>query len=79
MSKYIVEMPEGWEYSDDCSGCPFQNGNCKISGRMCPLAKAKEVVEVGTELTYYNRSHSNGRVYEINGKPVKLYAAKEDK
>ena len=68
MSKYIVlEVPDDWKDHHAIDYEWFKR-------------EAQEVVEVGTELTYYNRSHSNGRVYEINGKPVKLYAAKrEDK
>ena len=78
MSKYIVEMPEGWNHSwcieDKCYQC---SGTGKYD---CPLAKAQEVVEASPEELLC--------VFEVNGdwvmakrtrKPCKLYAAKEGK
>jgi len=75
MSKYIVEMPEGVNKDYWCGYCLDKcEGNPKVencSGWI--LAKAQEVVEVA-------QLQKGDGLHNINGKPVKLYAAKvEDK
>ena len=79
MSKYIVEMPEGW-LPAMCPDCHIQYRDCNgICGeKVCPLAKAQEVVEINCQDPKVSIRLSDMDV-QYDGKPVKLYAAKEAK
>ena len=76
--KYIIDMPEGWKANSghkSCDPCPFDNRGCQDEPDMCPLANAKEAVEV--------KNNGSGRLvipgttslpFEYDRKPVTLYA-----
>ena len=51
MDKWIIEMPEG-HVAGHYSSCPFYNDYCRREAKCsptCPLANAKEAVEVKVE------------------------------
>lgn len=90
MSKWIVEMPEGWVNGKDCVLlCPLLHMNCATKN--CPLASAKKAVEVNPVADIPNMVVNTwpepqdkqaalvikGQV-RISSKPVKLWATEEE-
>ena len=46
MKQVIIEVPDNW-WDDRCLMCPAQDGGkCNMTINTCPLANAKEAVEV---------------------------------
>jgi hypothetical protein len=90
MSKWVIEMPDGWRPSVCITKdyvCPsFENGTCSNEDGDCPLANAKKAVEVsdGNKLVFME-NHFKVIVDESNekegikiiAKPVKLWATEE--
>ena len=80
MSKYIVDMPEGWSCPKRGNKeliCPFPDYEYGCADD-CPLAKAVEAVGIDVSDLDIIDTLQGGEfpVKEIGGKPVNLYAAK---
>lgn len=72
MAKYLVELKDGCEGNcrdclKDCDGFPYI------------VSQAVKVEEVGahTNINWVNTAHSNGKIYYVDGKPVKLYSVED--
>ena len=83
MSKYLIDMPEGWKANSghkSCDPCPFDNRGCQDEPDMCPLANAVEAVEVGPWADRVERIKEDGEYgFWVEGKPVTLYAVEVEK
>ena len=80
--KLIIEVPDGWKA--DCSVCDeYIMADCMgmaVKDFKCPLANAKEAVEVKNHLNEYGKGNYNDSFwFDPKGKPVKLFAVKGDK
>jgi hypothetical protein len=74
--KYIIEMPDKWTKGKDlCFMC--RHAKC-IGPQYCPLANAKEAVELDTIDTEITNRHSLCE-WLVNGKPVTLFAVTKEK
>ena len=74
--KIIVEVPDIWT-RNRCAYCPLHKTcSASIVGSKldCPLANAKEAVEV----VYWDLDNCAGKS-KLKGNSVRLYAVKEDK
>ena len=91
-TKYIIEMPDGWKpeplndwkqgMPPKCGKCPFRDtyddeNDEFCSPGNCPLANAKEAVEVCKEEVHHDIIEE--KLTDDLGKRVKLYAVAVDK
>jgi hypothetical protein len=83
MKQWIIEMPEGWKGDKDCVMCGAYRHICQSRFKAaleCPYANAKEAVEVKNHLNEYGKGNYNDSFwFDPKGKPVKLFAVKEDR
>jgi len=75
MKTLMITVPDGWKCGD-CLKCPYRTCGCDRDIGGCPLANAKEAVEVNPE-----NNHIVGSCYgvtKVDGQPVQLFAVKKE-
>lgn len=83
MPKYLIDMPERWK-PQVCGLCSMDyacHANYDIKTaciNRCPLANAKEAVEVTTDHMETYEEDAKVGYQSINGNPVTLYAVSKE-